>query len=268
MPSPFPGMDPYLEGSPWTGVHAELSVEIARQLSQRLSPRYVARTNERFVVTMSESEEGVAVSTAAIYPDAFVAERRSVTAATEGTSAAVAEAPRLRMATTMPETLRLLSIEIRDVEQRRLVTAIEVLSPVNKTGEGRTEYLAKRRRLLLSPSHLMEIDLLRRGERVPMRQQLPDYPYFVFLSRAESRPVTDIWPVGLRESLPVVPVPLLADDADVSLDLQAALTAVYDTFRYALTIDYAAPLANPFPEADAEWIEQCRRAGQRAAAAS
>ena len=168
----------------------------------------------------------------------------------------------------MPETLRLLSIEIRDVEQRRLVTAIEVLSPVNKTGEGRTEYLAKRRRVLLSPSHLMEIDLLRRGERVPMRQRLPDYPYFVFLSRAESRPVTDIWPVGLRESLPVVPVPLLAGDAEESLDLQAALTAVYDTFRYALTIDYAAPLVDPFSDAEAEWIEQRRRTGQRAAAAS
>jgi hypothetical protein len=249
-------MDPYLEGSPWTGVHAELSVEIARQLSQRLSPRYVARTNERFLVTMPESEDGVAVSTAAIYPDAFVAERKSAAAATEARSVAVADAPRLRMSTTMPETLRLLSIEIRDVEQRRLVTSIEVLSPANKCGEGRIEYLAKRRRVLLSPSHLMEIDLLRRGERVPMQQGLPDYPYFVFLSRADQRPITDIWPIGVQERLPVVPVPLLPDDADVSLDLQAALTAVYDTFRYALTINYANPLADPFPEPDAQWIEQ------------
>ena len=249
-------MDPYLEGSPWTGVHAELSVEIARQLSQRLSARYVARTNERFVVTMPESEEGVAVSTAAIYPDAFVAERKSVATAAGAHSAAVAEAPRLRMATTMPETLRLLSIEIRDVEQRRLVTSIEVLSPANKIGEGRVEYLAKRRRVLLSPSHLMEIDLLRRGERVPMQQRLPDYPYFVFLSRAENRPFTDIWPIGLRESLPIVPVPLLPDDADVSLDLQTALTSVYDTFRYALTINYSNPLSDPFPDADRQWIEQ------------
>jgi hypothetical protein len=258
-------MDPYLEGAPWTGVYAELNVEIARQLSQRLSPRYVARTNERFLVTMPESEEGVAVSTAAIYPDAFVSQRKSVATATEAGPVAVAEAPRLRMSTTMPETLRLPSVEIRDVEQRRLVASIEVLSPANKTGEGRIEYLAKRRRMLLSPSHLMEIDLLRCGARVPMQQRLPDYPYFVFLSRADQRPITDIWPIGVRESLPIVPVPLLPDDADVSLDLQAALTGVYDTFRYALTIDYTNPLTDPFPEPDAQWIEQRLRASQPAA---
>lgn len=60
------------------------------------------------------------------------------------------------------------SIEIRDVARRQLVTAIEILSPTNKRGEGRLEYLAKRRRLLLSTAHLMEIDLLRQGQRVPI----------------------------------------------------------------------------------------------------
>ena len=72
MPSPFPGMDPYLEGSLWTGVHAGLSMEIVRQLSPRLLPKYVARTNERLVTT--SIDEGVAISTASIYPDAFVTE--------------------------------------------------------------------------------------------------------------------------------------------------------------------------------------------------
>ena len=32
MPSPFPGMDPYLEGSLWTSIHTQLGVEIQRLL--------------------------------------------------------------------------------------------------------------------------------------------------------------------------------------------------------------------------------------------
>ena len=73
MRSPFPGIDPCLEGRQWTGVHTALSVEIAHQLTPHLSPRYVARTNERRVVTVPDPEDTVAVSTSGIYPDAYVA---------------------------------------------------------------------------------------------------------------------------------------------------------------------------------------------------
>jgi hypothetical protein len=88
--------------------------------------------------------------------------------------------------------------------------------------------LAKRRRLLLSNSHLLEIDLVRRGKRVPVRDPLPAAPYFVLLSRVETRPVLDVWPIGFSDPLPSVPVPLLPGDADVMLDRQLALTNVYD----------------------------------------
>lgn len=114
------------------------------------------------------------------------------------------------------------TVEIRDRANRQLVTAIEVLSPTNKRSEGYAEYLAKRRRLMVSSVHLLEIDLLRLGQRVPMRQPLPSAPYFVFLSRAPDRPIIEVWPVSLAEPLPVVPVPLLPGDADVPLDLQQA----------------------------------------------
>jgi len=221
MASPFPGMDPYLEGSGWMTTHTGLSVEIARQLAPLLPDRYTALLNEWFVVAMPQAADGVTVSTAWGYPDAYVADTGVPRGAGPvGTGAVlVIDPPALRLATTMPEKIRHVTVEVRDVESRRLVTAIEVLSPANKRGEGRREYLRKRRRLLLSPTHLLEIDLLRRGRRVPMQSALPDAPYFVFLSRADRRPMTDIWSVRLDQPLPKVAVPLLDDDPDVPLDL-------------------------------------------------
>jgi hypothetical protein len=164
--------------------------------------------------------------------------------------------PPLRVPTVMPESVRLLTVEVRDVAERRLVTAIEVLSPTNKRGEGREEYRVKRQRILLSPAHLMEIDLLRTGDRVPMQRPLPADPYFVVLSRADQRPLSDVWPIRLSGSLPTVPVPLLQGDADVPLDLQQAFSSVYDTFRYELTVDYGRPPEVPLRPDDAEWARR------------
>lgn len=221
MPSPFPGMDPYLEGAIWSSVHNSLSQEIARQLSPKLGDRYVAWPTERFVL---EEIDSVAITT------------------------------------TAPQ----ITVEIRDVLNRELVTAIEVLSFTNKHGDGRVEYLTKRRRLLLSTAHLMEIDLLHRGERVPMREPLPPASYFVLLCRAEKRPLTEVWPIALPDPLPVVPVPLLPGDADVSLDLQAALTTIYDLLKYGHGIDYANPPQVPLPQEEIAFVdERLRAAGLR-----
>ena len=148
--------------------------------------------------------------------------------------------------------------------ERRLVTAIEVLSPTNKRRDGRDEYLQKRRRLLMSSAHLMEIDLLREGHRVPMRKPLPAAPYFVFVSRAERRPLTDVWPIALDQRLPVVPVPLLPGDKDVPLDLQSAFTAVYDGLGYDMAVDYARPPEVPLAAQHAAWAEQQLRATRAA----
>ena len=250
MPSPFPGMDPYLEGSLWTSVHTQLAVEIQRQLMPLLRPRYVALTNERFVIATVDEEGGE--QKANIYPDISVSADVSRPSSTGGGSAIAAP---LRMATVMPEVIAQISVEIRDVAERRLVTDIEILSPANKRGDGRTEYLARRQRLLLSPAHLMEIDLLRAGQRVPMRQPLPSVPYFVFLSRAEMRPSTDVWPIRLSTPLPTVAVPLLAGDADVSLDLQQAMSNVYDLAGYDLAVDYSVPPETALGSEDAVWVE-------------
>lgn len=213
MPSPFPGMDPYLEGSLWMTVHAQLSAEIARQLAPLLRPRYLALTVE------------------------WIA----------------------------PTAVPHVTVEIRNAANRQLVTAIEVLSPTNKRGDGREEYLTKRQRLLLSSAHLLEIDLLREGQRVPMRQPLPPASYFVLLSRAEKRPVLDVWAIGLQDPLPCdVLVPLLPGDADVTLDLQRALTTIYDLLGYDLAVDYTRGPEVPLPPQEAAWADTLlRSAGLR-----
>lgn len=227
--------------------HAQLCAEVARQLAPKVRPKYLALTTERVVLTTPE--DGVV---SAVYPDVGL-----VSAATpQASSATVLAEPPLRMLTEMPEGVPHLSIEIRDAAQRRLVTAIEVLSPTNKQGDGRDEYLARRGKLLLSTAHLVEIDLLRRGQRVPMREPLPAADYFVFLSRSGNRPISDVWPIGLPQELPTIPVPLLTGDPDVELDLQLALTTVYDALGYDLALDYTHAPAVPLSAEHARWAAE------------
>ena len=258
MPSPFPGMDPYLEGALWTTFHFTFGAEIVRQLNPKLRPHYVALLVERFVV---EDTSPVSITTTSLYPDVSVVETNPRPAEP---AEKIATASPLRLATVMPEAIPHVSIEIRDAAHRQLVTAIEILSPTNKQGEGVNEYLTKRRRLLLSSVHLIEIDLLHRGRRVPMQQPLPSAPYFVFLSRADERPMTETWPIQLNEALPIIPIPLLPESDDVLLDLQEAFTTGYDNSNYDLIIDYGQQPEISLPDAETGWLETClRNAGLR-----
>ncbi len=251
MPSPFPGMDPYLEGSLWTTFHAQLAAEIARQLAPKLRPKYVALTTERFVIDILEDFE---VTRASVYPDVAVAESKTGRVIRE--SALTADVVPLRLATIIPTPVPHFSVEVRDVANRELVTAIEILAPANNHGEGRREYVAKRQRLLMSAAHLMEIDLLRSGQRVPMQQPLPNAPYFVLLSRFSTRPIVEVWPIALDQSLPTAPVPLLNGNPDVLLDLQLAFNSIYDLLGYDLLIDYARPPDTPLEGEEATWVSE------------
>jgi Protein of unknown function (DUF4058) len=249
MPSPFPGMDPYLEGPSWMSFHGQFIAEIARQLSPKLRPKYVALMDER--VLWDAPDDDVWIDAVEARPDVGVVQSRPSAPAPEG---ATLVAP-LMMATVMPRPVTHRSIEIRDVAERRLVCAIEVMSPTNKNGRGYSKYLLKRGRILQSSAHLIEIDLLHQGHRVPMAKPLPACPYFAFVSRANQRPSVGVWPIALRDRLPRIPVPLMAPDADVELDLQEAVGHVYDAVGYDLILDYrTAPEVSLSPE-EAMWVE-------------
>ena len=128
------------------------------------------------------------------------------------------------------------------------------------SGDGYKEYRDKRERILRSTAHLIEIDLLRKGRRVPMQGTLPSVPYFVFICRREQRLATDVWPIRLDQPLPEVPVPLLPGDADAKLDLQQALTSVYDESGLRYMIDYSKPPEVPLSPEHAAWVDEYLRA--------
>ena len=143
-------------------------------------------------------------------------------------------------------------LQIRDRASRRVVTVLELLSRSNKySGADREQYLMKRQALLFRDVNFVEIDLLRGGPRMPNRN-VPDSDYSVLVSRPGRRPFADYWAIGLRESLPAIPIPLHRDDHDAALDLQPVLHRVYDAARYGSRIYDGQPEPALSPE-DAAW---------------
>ncbi|MBF8284739.1 MAG: hypothetical protein HW378_3654 [Anaerolineales bacterium] len=251
--SPFPGMDPYLEGDLWQEFHDRLANQISEQLLPQLQPKYVALLNKRYVINPSLFGIAALPPERTIYPDVHVARPPQLKETTEVVYGVTP--PTLEVVNPLPEEMPLLNIEIRDVAERRLVTVIEILSPVNKRGSGLRDDVEKRTALLQTQTHLLEIDLLRQGARIPFIGELPPAPYYIFLSRFPHRPRTSVWTIRLHDRLPVVPVPLLPPDPDVPLDLQAAVNACFDLVGYERLLDYAQP--PPPPELSAEdlvWV--------------
>ena len=164
----------------------------------------------------------------------------------------------------MEVPLRLANVEVHEAGTDILVTAIEILSPINKRpGRERQKYLRKRRELLRSEAHVMELDLLRGGERSPLETPLPPASYYISLARTDSRPYVDVWAIQLEARLPVLPVPLSAPDPDVPLDLGAIVQAVYERGGYATRLDYRQPAPPPALEAEQQaWVEQLLAAYQ------
>jgi hypothetical protein len=236
------------------GFHGQLIAEIARQLAPKLRPKYVALMDER--VVWDSPEDDVWIDAVEAKPDVAVIESTRLAAGGAPGAATTTLAAPLTMTTVMPMPVTHRSVEIRDVANRQLVCAIEVLSPVNKRGRGRRKYLLKRGRILQSSAHLIEIDLIRQGHRVPMEEPLPACPYFVIVSRAPKRPAVGVWPIQLPDRLPEVPVPLLPGDADVALDLQAAVTQVYDGVGYDLIVDYSKAPPVPLSSEENQWARR------------
>ncbi len=258
MPSPFPGMDPYLEGELWSSFHHELTLAVKHLLAPKLEPRYYPFTEKYF---LAEAWEGLEIAQGGLYPDVGVVEQRGVQPAPS--QAALLEAP-AELRIPMQRRVPLTRIEIRDIEKRRLVTVLEFLSPANKNNPGRRQYLRKRTRITHSTVHLVEFDLLHRGQRLPMRGELPPGDMFVYVSRAEQRPTTGVWPIALGQPLPPIPIPLLNGDAPVALDLQLALNSAYDAGRFKSVINYREPPNIPLPTENAAWADELlRAAGQR-----
>lgn len=255
MPSPFPGMNPYLEQPEvWNDFHQRFLPIAAELLAAQVDPNYIVKLDERLYVHELPPEERWFVGRS----DVAV---KQPTATNGGRPAtAILEAPaQVRLPATDFE--RIPFIEIRDREGREVVTTIELLSPSNKyAGPDREQYLAKRTQLLNTRAHFLELDLLRGGPRMPA-EGLPECDYYAMVSRMEERPNAGIWPIRLREPLPILPVPLRAPDADARLDLMTTLHRVYDAAHYGSYIYTGQPQPRLRAE-DEEWARQLLPVGQ------
>jgi hypothetical protein len=259
VPSPFPGMDPYLEGYLWPDVHHRLATQISDQLMPILRPRYVARIAIQVVQDATpEAEIGI------MYPDVEVVrahqQAHELPPSAIGMGARAAEAlpitPTSLSVPLLDVEVRLATVEIRDTAHNPLVTSIKILSPVNKREPGLSKYRDKRRQLHAADVHILEIDLLRRGQRPLMHPRIPPSAYRITLIRATAR-CADIWALHLQDALPIVPVPLRAPDTDIPLDLTTAFTTIYDRAAYDLSLNYAEPPPPPPLSAEEQvWVRQ------------
>lgn len=251
-PSPFPGMDPYLEAPDiWPDVHSRLMNIYAEQLAPALSPHYLAELETQLVIgRIDDNSDALGAR-----PDVSVTRLNEMMPAYASPPPAVEVAP-LRWRLPSETSTRAVSIFIRQRQNRRLVTVVELLSPVNKRqGKARQEYLEKRYAYLGSPVNLVEIDLLRAYYRMPFDVPLPSSDYVVLVSRASDRPDCDVWLIGIRQPLPTIPIPLLPPDADAALDMGQALRTAYERARYDLRLDYGQPPLPPLDAGDADWAQ-------------
>jgi hypothetical protein len=249
MPSPFPGMNPYLEQEDaWHDFHERAIPLAADLLGTQVLPRYFVKIDEHVYIHELEEESRRLMGRADL---AMVKAR---TPGDQASATGLLEAPAVVRQPTV-DVERLSFLEIRDRQNRQLITAIELLSPSNKRlGSDRDQYLTKQTTLLSSTANLVEIDLLRGGPRMPWLD-MPPCDYCIIVSRVEERPHAGIWPIQLRQRLPIIPVPLRSGEPNAVLDLQQIVNRVYDAAGYEFYIYMSDPEPPLSPE-EAGWARE------------
>ena len=260
MPSPFPGMDPYLETPDlWPDVHHEIISQIRGNLNLIVRPHYVARVELRVYIS-DDDDPGREV----LIPDLRIEKpkKKGGKKTKGGTALAIAEP--LIIPWLIDDEIKEARLEIKHLETGALVTLIEVMSPANKIrgARGRASFMEKRQETLASDVHWVEIDLPR-SAGVPSVTRVPS-DYRILVSRAGERAKARYWPVGVRQPLPVIGIPLRSPDPDVPLDLGEVLKAAYEQGAYDLSIDYRQAPVPPLEGDDAAWAaELLRKQGKR-----
>ncbi len=251
MPSPFPGMDPYLEHPDrWSTVHNRLIVALADQLAGQLLPRYQVDIEKRIYEVLGPNTLWVGRA------DVTVQQPRQPRATSaQGLATASPETFPVRISLPLleEEEVREAYLEVKEVATQRVVTVIEILSPTNKRGQGRQKYEDKRHCLLTSQTHLVEIDLLRDGDPFATEPGL-NHDYRILCSRAGDRPLADLYAFNLPDPLPLFPMPLLPGDSEPIVDLKPLIDQTYDRSGYAYFVDYAIAPEPPLSTENTLWV--------------
>ena len=257
--SPFPGMNPYLEGPVnWSDFHATLIHTLREAINDQLPEPYNARVGELVMMVAPEQPERQTRE-----PDVFV--NRDPDAGPSARPVAVAPPTALLEPIILAHVEHLdphteLFIEILRMPERDVVTVVELFSPTNKYGAGRAEYGDKRAQLLRTSANIVELDLLRAGGRLPLSKPLPRDDYFCFVSRGDRRPLCDVYHWSVRDPLPRLPIPLRPPDPDVWVDLGEPFRTAFSRGQYGRYVDYAKPPPPPtMAPADLDWLMQTAR---------
>ncbi len=261
MPSPFPGVDPFIEGQAWEDFHHGFIAELSAVLVPLVRPRYVVRKERRVYV----EHEAVSEDRLLRADVAVLSEKREPSPRAQTPASATALST-VTVHLPMPEQRREAFLTVRDGQTMEVVTVVELLSPANKRAgsDGRRQYLARREEIFQSTTHLAELDLLRGGGRLPTVEPLPRADYYALVCRNHPRDQAEVYPWTIRVPLPRIPILLSDGDPDVLVDLQQVFTATYDRAGYDYSLDYGQSIHPPLEEPDAEWAAETiarRKAG-------
>jgi hypothetical protein len=250
MQSPFPGMDPYLEHPAlWPDVHNRLIAALADDLSERVAPQYYVGLERRTYLLKADDLVFVGRPDLAVAPasDAPLLTSQPVTTPTLV----------LEVDVPMQEEVSENFLEIHEVKTGKLITIVELLSPVNKLHkQGREDYERKRGYVFRSWTSLVEIDLLRAGEPMPVIGTPVKSDYRILVSRGTQRPRAALMAFTLRQPIPPFRLPLLPGDAEPEVALNRILHDLYRRARFDLRLDYTQPPIPPLAEADTLWAHE------------
>jgi len=255
-------MDPYLESpAHWSDFHSRFIGALSEVIATAVPDHYYARIGEDVVMIQPEFPRRQGRE-----PDVLIG--RDPTRA--GDAARVAIMSRDRIQPTRLANIEFLDphretfIELLRLPEQELVGVVELLSPTNKSGDGRGFYLEKRQQYLRQSVHIIELDLIRAGKRLQLDSPLPAGDYYAFVSRADRRPICDVYPWMVRDPLPLLPIPLLPPDPDIEIDLGEAFRMTYERGHYERLIRYKQPPPPPsFSQEDAAWIAQMTQGAER-----
>ena len=251
MRSPFPGKDPFLESPAlWSSFQSRLIVAIANAIEETLSPEYYVEVETRTYLDDEQEELLIGI------PDVSIIANSNLLAPPDSSNLAIQVCPQ-QVTIPMPVTVRERYLEIRQVKNHQAITALELLSPKNKkNGAGRDRYLKKRQDILSSATHLVELDLLRIGQSMPMTENDHSSTYRILISRSPQRPAANLYPIQLWQPLPNLPIPLKTNQEIVPLSLQTVVDEIYSRARYSNRIDYSQPIPSPSLTHDEQaWVQ-------------
>ena len=257
--NPFPGMNPYLEHRHiWPGFHDSLVAQLQADIGPRLPDRYRVDLHQRVEI---DAGSGPPPDLAFMIPDALVTGEPAVQTSSPDTatgSTAVVTSPveEYAVRVRMPREVKVNWLRIEAMPDRELVTIVEVMSPTNKVpGRERNRYERKREVIVGSGANLVEIDLLRRWQPMPLETPPPASDYRILVCEGWQRPSALLYPFNVQQPIPPFALPLLPEDKPLQVDLGPIINAMHHTARYGQVTRYQDPPPEPaFAPEVAEWV--------------